>query len=262
MTTPFIPPPLLPSSACIRCPRLASKAQDHILPSPLHPHVVTGHRFLAWLSPFGILSMNSELSTFPGHVIAHHHLFISQSVNKEMLSNYSAGLIHFTRFCNNFSIMEASRMLVSEALLATFITHWGADSVRPGTLKSWLLSIELWHNINGAPWNGAALLCHAISGAAKNKPSPSSVLKPEPVTLQHLQTLCRCLNLSNAFDAASFALACITFWCCCRLGKLIVYIEFEPSCHVSCSVVMAHGTASNSIHFANFHLPSKRGKRQ
>jgi len=204
--------------------------------------------------------MNSELSTFPGHVIAHHHLFISQSVNKEMLSNYSAGLIHFTRFCNNFSILEASHMPASEALLAMFITHWGAGSVGPGALKSWLLSIELWHNINRAPWHGATLIHHAISGVAKNVPIPSSVLKCEPVILQHLQTLRRCLDLSNVFDAAVFAVACIVFWCCCRLGELVVDIKFEPTCHVAHSVVIACGTASNNIHSANFHLPSTKMK--
>ena len=59
-----------------------------------------------------------------------------QSVRKETLSNYLAGLIHFTEFCDDFTILQGSHMPESETLLATFITHQGAGSVGPGTLKS------------------------------------------------------------------------------------------------------------------------------
>src|SRR5882724_6769936 len=155
MTVTFTPPPLIPPNTLIQWPHLPSKAQDHILPSPLCPHVLAGHCFLTWPTPFGIFLMNDEITTFHNHVIACCHVIMSQSVNKETLSNYSAGLICFTKFCDEFSIPDICCMPYSEMLLATFITHCGAGLVGPSTLKSWLLGLELWHNINGAPRYGA-----------------------------------------------------------------------------------------------------------
>jgi len=151
-------------------------------------------------------------------------------------------------------------MPASETLLATFITHHGASSVRPSALRSWLLGIELWHNINGAPWYRENLLHHTIDGAVKNAPSSSSKPKHEPVTLQHLQALHNYLYLSNVFDAAVFAVTCIAFWCCCRLSKLIIDTEFNPDRHIACSAAISCSTASNGIHFTNFHLPHTKTK--
>ena len=78
-------------------PHMTRKVQYHILPYSLCPNVLASHCFLAWLMPFGIHSMNNELACFPDHAIACHWTIMSQSVNREMLSNYLTRLICFSR---------------------------------------------------------------------------------------------------------------------------------------------------------------------
>ena len=87
-TVAFTPPTLALPNTCVRWPHLPNKVWDHILPSPLHPHVLAGHCFLAWLTPFGIHSMNNKLTMFPDHLITCHRIIISQSVSTGTLSNY------------------------------------------------------------------------------------------------------------------------------------------------------------------------------
>jgi hypothetical protein len=49
-------------------------------------------------------------------------------------------------------------MPASEALLCLFISTEGAGRVTEGTAASWLSSLEMWHSINGASWNGTIFL--------------------------------------------------------------------------------------------------------
>ena len=107
-------------------------------------------------------------------------------------------------------------MPASEILLCTFVSTCGAGSVGKGAIKTWLSGIKLWHRINNTPWHGGAELTRAIEGAAKLTPSSSHLGKHDPVTIQHICALCHHLDLTNAFDIAVFAVACIAFWCCCR----------------------------------------------
>src|SRR5882724_4450291 len=65
--------------------------------------------------------------------------------------NYSSGLLRFTKFCNDYKILEWFRMPASEALLTVLITCHATGSVSSSTLRHWLLGLELWHEINGSP---------------------------------------------------------------------------------------------------------------
>jgi len=56
-------------------------------------------------------------------------------------------------------------MLAPEWLLSVFITTRGAGAVRGGTLRTWLLGLQLWHIVNGAPWHGGAHLKRALQGS-------------------------------------------------------------------------------------------------
>jgi len=70
------------------------------------------------------------------------------------LKNYAASLTHFTKFCDDFGGPKVNHMPASKYLLCTFVTNHGDGSVGNGTVKSWLLGVELWHHINHAPWFG------------------------------------------------------------------------------------------------------------
>src|SRR5882724_10191911 len=129
---------------------------------------------------------------------------------------YVASLSRFTKFCDNFSIPESDHMPASEFILSSFVTTRGAGSVGKSAIKSWLLGVELWHRINGAPWHGGAELARCVEGAVKLAPVSSHRAKCDPVTIEHICSLHRNLDLTNSFDIAMFAITCIAFWCCCR----------------------------------------------
>ena len=209
-------PPLPQLESRQKCPRFASNSQHLINPNLLHPHVSAANRFTSWLSPYGIASMNVELSRFPPEIIIHRRLVMARCVLPNTLKNYAAGLSCFTKFCDNFSIPEIECMPASELLLSTFITSHGAGSVGKGAIKTWLLGIELWHHINNAPWLGGAVLKHAVEGLAKLAPASSRLDKHNPVTIEHLCCLRHHLDLTDSFDIAVFTVMCIAFWCCCR----------------------------------------------
>jgi len=110
-------------------------------------------------------------------------------------------------------------MPASNRLLASFIASW-AGKVTATTTQNWLAGLHFWHNLHSTPWFGHGLLRSATTGLAKVVPDSSKHPQRPPVMLEHMLALFRGLDLSNAFDAATFAVACVTFWCCCRLGNL------------------------------------------
>ena len=142
--------------------------------------------------------------------------------NTNTLKNYAAGLTHFTKFCDDIKVPEADHMPASEAILSTFVTTYGAGSVGKGAIKTWVLGLELWNRINDAPWLGGAVLQRAIEGSARLAPKSSHLAKRDPVTIDHICALHRHLDLTNSFDIAVFAIACIAFWCCCRYNFYMV----------------------------------------
>ena len=119
-------------------------------PSPLRPDISTPDCLVHWLTPFSISYMNDRSACFPPEVIVCEHFVISHAVSNNTLSNYTAGLLHFTNFCDNFNIPENNRMPATKSLLCIFITTHGAGKVGKGTLLLWLFRLELWHTINSA----------------------------------------------------------------------------------------------------------------
>jgi len=173
-------------------------------------------RFTSWLTPFGIAQMDAQSRLLPPEIIIRRRLVMTRCVVPGTLKNYAAGLSRFTKFCDDFSIPESDRMPASEFILSSFVTTRGAGSVGKSAIKSWLLGVELWHCINSAPWHGGAELARCVEGAVKLAPVSSHRAKRDPVTIEHIHSLRRNLDLTNSFDIAVFAIACIAFWCCCR----------------------------------------------
>src|SRR5882724_443152 len=146
----------LPRPHASKSPHLA------ISPNPLRPHIVAAHRLTWWLTPFGVSHMNALSAFFPAHVIAMSQTLLSKSVSPTTLTNYSSGLMCFSRFCDDYHIPESLRMPTSEALLTMFIMCRGMASVSAMTMCHWLLGLELWHEINGTPWCGCSTLKQAV----------------------------------------------------------------------------------------------------
>ena len=95
-----------------------------------------------------------------------------RTVTPKTASNYSAGLLRFTHFCDDLHIDEETRMPAPEWLLSTFITSHGVGIVGKGAMVTWLQGLELWHAINNAPWHGARHLKRALQGACSRLQPP------------------------------------------------------------------------------------------
>src|SRR5882724_661837 len=257
---PFVPPSLPSPDPGKRRPRLPPKQQDRITPNPLRPNILAADCFTGWLTPFGISKLDEASHLFPAHTIIRRRLVMANSVLPSTLSNYAASLIRFTKFCDDFHVPEEIRMPAPETLLSTFISTRVAGSVGLSTMKTWIEGLRLWHIINDAPWHGSLALNHTIKGAAKMAPLSSRRPKRDPVTIEHIRALhCR-LDLTNAFNIAVFTVACIAFWGCCRLGKLLIDSSFDPKSHVARDTVISHGVASNGSAFINFDIPRSKTK--
>jgi len=102
--------------------------------TPLHPLVLATNRFIHWLTPFGLDYMDHLSKSFSPLIIACDHIVLCCCIMQNSLSNYTGSLLHFTQFCNNFSLPETARIPTTRALLCIFITSHGAGHVGWGTL--------------------------------------------------------------------------------------------------------------------------------
>ena len=244
-----------------RTPRPFPNKLNAIAQSPLCPNDAAHDHFVHWLTPFGINAMNRAAKMFPQETIACERFVLTQCVKLETLSNYSAGLLHFTCFCDDFRIPKAARMPAEESLLCLFITSHGASRiVGKGTLTSWLTGLELWHSINSTPWLGRTHLSRAIKGTASFSPATSSWPPRLPITIHHLRILCHHLTLSDTFDAAVWAVATVAFWCQCRLNGFCTDTSFDPTLHAAKTTHCKHGFTSNGIKYGGFFAPSTKTK--
>jgi len=233
----FILPPLQWPEASQRWPRLLTNLHDQIIPNPLNPTILSPDCFTHWLMPYGIAKLDDMAHSFPVHSIVHHRLLTANFILPSTPSSYSVGLIRLTKFCDNHNVPGEEHMPTLEFILSMFITVCGASSIGNSSMKTWLEGLCLWHMINdhhgmGTAWSIAPLkyvllllitsfLLHINQGASKIAPQSSFQAKSDPVTIENLRPPTPSY-LMNAFNITVFALVCVAFWCCCRLGELLV----------------------------------------
>lgn len=157
-----------------------------------------------------------------------------RSLDHDTRSNYGAGLLQFTQFCDWVNVPEKDRMPASQELIASFATTH-AGTISDKTLNNWLAGLHFWHLVNGTHWHGSDMLCSVHRGLAKMVPSSLRHAKRPPVTIEVLTILTETLDPFSSLDAAVSTVTCIAFWSCCRLGELIprTFNDFNPDKHVS-----------------------------
>ena len=96
-------------------------------------------------------------------------------------------------------------------------------------MRQWIAGLKLWHRINETPWYGGTELERAIQGASHFAPPSSFSTKRDPVTMLHLHALHNHLDLTDTFNIAVFAVACVAFWSCSCLGELLIDSNFNPA---------------------------------
>ena len=180
---------------------------------------------------------------------------MSRAVAPKTLSNYGTGLLCFMRFCDDLNVPEELQMPAPEWLLSSFLTTRGAGAVSKGMMVSWLQGLELWHAINNARWNGGSHLKRALQGSLSAAPPSSTKPRRKAVTIPHLKSLRKHLTLTNTFDAAVFATACVAFWGQCGLGEITVNGPFHPLKHASRSSQRKICSTASGVKFGGFWAP-------
>jgi len=151
-----------------RTPR-PPRASSIITPSQHRPHVLASDRLLLWSTPSG-LDWQTELEQkYPNSSIFRLFQVMIRSLDTDTRSNYGAGLLRFTQFCDSIKVLEADRMPASESLISQFAAAFAGTSSEK-TLNNWLAGLQFWHIINGAPWRASHLLHHTRRGFAKMVP--------------------------------------------------------------------------------------------
>ncbi|KAG0692901.1 hypothetical protein DFH29DRAFT_447661 [Suillus ampliporus] len=125
------------------------------------------------------------------------------------------------QFCDSINVPEDQHMPASEALLAQFVAAF-AGITASKTLNNWMAGLQFWHIVNGTPWHASAMVHHTRRGFSKMVPPSSRRAKRPPVTIEALSILFDNLSFSDPFDCAVGAVAFTAFWCCCRLGELVI----------------------------------------
>jgi hypothetical protein len=214
-----------------RVPRKPQK-KNQIVPSVFRPHVLASKRLQQWTSPHSLDFHQSIQTALPQSSLSHLFEVMTFSLDQGTRNGYGAGLLRFTQFCDKNNVSERNRMPASELLLSAFIAD-AAGSVGSSAINNWLAGLHFWHILNAAPWKGQEMLIQTKKGAQKLVPISSERAKRPPTTIKHLYALRNGLDLTNSFDAAVWAIACIAFWCCCRLGELVIpsVNTFDPLKH-------------------------------
>lgn len=205
---------LLPRDGRVRIARKPVKGNS-ITPSSFRPHVLAADRLVLWTTPTTVPFQRSLESQLPQTPVLKMFQVMICSLDEGTRSNYGAGLLRFTQFCDRHSIPESSRMPASSQLLSSFAAS-NAGLASSSALNNWMAGLHFWHVVNGASWAGDDLLRHVRRGFAKLVPASSKRAKRPPVTIEALAVLREGLDLSNAFDAGVWAVASIAFWSCCR----------------------------------------------
>ena len=97
-----------------------------IKPNPLCPPVSAPDHFIYWISLHGLQLIQEQSHYLPPALIVCRHLVLANAIQPLSPSSYSAGLVRFIRFCDEYDIPEHLHMPALEALLSIFITTQGA----------------------------------------------------------------------------------------------------------------------------------------
>jgi hypothetical protein len=218
--------------------------------------MLTSEQLSLWKTPFA-LSFSDSVDIFLPTLVQQLAFNVSlSSLEEKTHSNYGAGLLHFTQFCDAFNILESIRMPAPKWLLAAF-TAIAAGSVSSSCVEGWLLGLSFWHSVNGAEWKGGNQLCIAKAAVKKMVPKSSKRAKRPPVTLEHMLALLKGLDLLNSFDVAVWACTTTLWKGVCRGGEFLVpsVNKFDPKYHVTWGTWLKWAELATGLKWVGINIP-------
>ncbi|KAF8589070.1 hypothetical protein K439DRAFT_1645245 [Ramaria rubella] len=219
---------------------------NNISPSFFHLHVLSTECITEWTSPFAIEHCQLLEHHFPPSHVQCMQGVICSSVIKKNRGNWGTGILCFNQYCDSIGVPEEGHMPAPEFLLCLFVANYGASSVTNDCI-----------NINDTPWFGNKALSLTVKGTSRLVPEECHRPSCPPVSIKHIKCLHSHLDLSNTFDASVFAIATITFYSCCCLGKLTIpsHHAFNPHFHATCDCKISQGVAHHGRSFTTVHIP-------
>ena len=218
---------------------------------------------MAWTTPYAQQQCSTLEASLPPALLDKAYHATHSTLAPSTQSVYGAGLLRFTQFCDSWKISEQDRMPASAVLLTAF-TSQCAGSYLGKTINSWLADLRLWHILNRAPWYGNDdWVCLARTTAGKQGTAFKRPLWA-PVSLEHLHTLRRSLDITDPFHAAVWATALTTFFGCQRLGETTVksLASFDPAFHVTCNTPVSKHQLSNGSSSMSLRIPCTKTTKQ
>jgi hypothetical protein len=198
------------------------KSNNKYIPSSFCPRVPASECLQCWTSPHAVSHHNNIISHLPISTASTLLQVMLLSLEDKTCSNYGAGLLRFTQFCDSHNISEVDRCPTSEVIISAFIASY-AGLRSSDCINGWLSGIKWWHTFQGAKWNGGDMLTIVKKGVTKSVPTSSRREKQEPITLERMHCLLRGLDLSNAKDAAIYAASSVAFHGICRFANVIFF---------------------------------------
>jgi hypothetical protein len=199
----------------------------------LRPRIAAADRLFAWRTPHGISHDNALLEQLPEQLVESAKLSIRGALAPSTRSTYAAGILRFNQFCDRWSIPETDRMPASYALLCAFIGEY-KGAVSGKTIKTWLSGVRAFHLVNRGEWLGDDTWVKMARTSANKEGARYKRPLRAPVSIEHLLTLLRALDISTPLHAAVWAVATTTFFGCRRLGETTVtsISSFDDKHHV------------------------------
>ncbi|KAJ3745946.1 hypothetical protein EV360DRAFT_57390 [Lentinula raphanica] len=269
----------IPSTLSQSTPNSTASTEDKQLPIPpvvthppntlidqsFLPHVKAKDRLQAWSSPYSVLSRNNRIATYGLNIVTMGEKAKSMGLADSTKSSYAAGLLRYHQFCDLEKVPHSLRMPASETLVIGFIGHY-MGSVSGSTIRSWLSGLRAWHIQHGAPWAldssqelKVARAGARIAGAHHRRPVRN------PIALTHMIALVLNIDFNIPFHCAAWAVACMAFWGCRRLGELTIpkVDGLDPKLHAlhSSSVNFVYNP-DGSTKSVSFHIPWTKTTRE
>ncbi|KAJ3964946.1 hypothetical protein EV361DRAFT_811448 [Lentinula raphanica] len=247
------PPASLP---CLPVTRGIRKGSE-IAPSSFRPHVRACDRLHAWATPYSTSTRALQSSIYPHKVIEMGEKAMISGLALTSRSTYGAGLLRWVQFCDEFKIPEHLRMPASDQLVIGFIGFW-MGRVSGGTIKTWLSGIRGWHDFHEAAWPFDSRRIRFARQGAYTAGSHHRRARRNPISIQHMLALYSGLDHSIPYHCAIWAVACIAFWGCRRLGELTIPSQngFNPKLHVARNTPITRSTyADGSPRAISFNIP-------
>ncbi|KAJ3974116.1 hypothetical protein EV361DRAFT_794934 [Lentinula raphanica] len=223
----------------------------------LRPNVPAKDRIHAWSSPYSIQQCSSNIKKYPLDLIESGQKAVSAGLADSTKTSYGAGILRFNQFCDLMGVEENLRMPADETLLIGFVGHY-MGSKSGSCIRSWLSAIQAWHTLAGAPWPSDSKLLKLARKGARIAGTKFKRAQRNPITLAHLLALYSSIDFSNSFHSAIWAVACVAFWGCRRLGELTIPSQngFNPKYHASRSTEFKiTRNSDNTLRSISFHIP-------